>query len=45
MAEGAGVGRGAMGLQTLDASRGMSSPWGGFVLLGSGSTYLPGKEC
>jgi hypothetical protein len=34
MAEGAGVGRGAMGLQTLDASRGMSSPWGGFVFVG-----------
>ena len=45
MAEGAGVGRGAMGLQTLDASRGMSSPWRGFVSLESGSTYLPGKEC
>jgi hypothetical protein len=45
MAEGAGVGRGAMGLQKLDASRGMSSPWGGFMSLGSGSTYLPGKKC
>jgi hypothetical protein len=44
MTEGTGVGRGATGLQTLDASRGMSSPWGGVAVSRSGSTYLPVKE-
>jgi hypothetical protein len=44
MAKGAGVGRGVMGLQTLDASRGIFSPWGRFVPLEVDRTYLPVKE-
>ena len=34
MAEGASASRGAEGLQVLDASPGMSPPWGGVVSAG-----------